>query len=153
MASKVRPTSADAYAVAYRLHEAAEDSRQAFADIGSDLGLTAAQARFILRLFEPTTMGDLAVHLGCDKSNVTGLAARLTDRGLIAATSGEDRRVKLLELTAAGRQLRAALQQQVIERSPAMTRLSDTERRTLVRLLDKIRVSGAGTKPESDDGR
>jgi DNA-binding MarR family transcriptional regulator len=139
----MRPTSVDAYAVAHRLHEASEESRLAFTDIGSDLGLTAPQARLVLRLFEPTAMGDLAAHLGCDKSNVTGLAIRLTERGLIAATRGPDRRVKLLELTPAGQQLRAELQQQVVDRSPAVTRLSETERKTLLRLLDKISAHGA----------
>jgi DNA-binding MarR family transcriptional regulator len=92
----------------------------------------------ILRLFEPTPMRDLADHLGCDKSNVTGIAARLIERGFITAAQGSDRRVKLLDLTAAGRRLRATLQRQVAQASPAMTRLSDTERQTLVQLLDKL---------------
>ena len=83
-------------------------------------------------------MKDLADHLGCDKSNVTGIAVRLTDRGFVAAKRGQDRRVKLLELTAAGHDLRAAVQQQVADTSPAMTRLTETERRTLMRLLDKL---------------
>lgn len=132
------PTSAEAYAVARRLHEVTDASRQAFASIASDHGLSAPQARLILRLFEPAAMGDLAEHLACDKSNVTGIAARLIERGLITAAPGTDRRVKLLELTARGRRLRSALQQQVAEESPAMTRLSDAERQTLVRLLDKL---------------
>ena len=83
-------------------------------------------------------MRDLADHLGCDKSNVTGIAARLIERGFITAAQGSDRRVKLLDLTAAGRRLRATLQRQVAQASPAMTRLSDTERQTLVQLLDKL---------------
>ena len=65
-----------------------------FEAIASDHGLTPPQARFILRLFEPTAMKDLADHLGCDKSNVTGIAARLTERGFVAAERGPDRRVK-----------------------------------------------------------
>ena len=83
-------------------------------------------------------MRDLAEHLACDKSNVTGIAARLAERGLVATNRGPDRRVKLLELTTLGRNLRAALQRQVADTSPAMTRLTKTERQTLVSLLDKL---------------
>ncbi len=139
MPSAPRPTSAEAYAVARLLHEASEDSRRSFATIASDHGLTAPQARFILRLFEATPMSDLAKHLSCDKSNVTGIAARLTERGLVTTTRGSDRRVKLLGLTAPGRKVRARLQQHVADASPAMTRLTEPERQTLVLLLDKIR--------------
>jgi DNA-binding MarR family transcriptional regulator len=136
--SRPRPLSTEAYAVARRLHEASDASRLAFEAIAVGHGCTAPQARFILRLFEPTAMKDLAEHLGCDKSNITGIAARLTQRGFVKAKPGPDRRVKLLELTTTGHDLRARLQQQVADSSPAMTRLTETERRTLVRLLDKL---------------
>ena len=133
-----RTRSIDAYAVARRLYEASDESRLAFEAIAASHGCTAPQARFILRLFEPTAMKVLADHLGCDKSNVTGIAARLIERGVVASKRGPDRRVKLLELTTAGHDLRAAVQQQVAETSPAMTRLTKTERGELVRLLDKL---------------
>lgn len=83
-------------------------------------------------------MRDLAGHLACDKSNVTGIAARLIERGLVATSPGPDRRVKLLELTTPGGRLRVALQRQVADASPAMTRLTEAERQTLVQLLDKL---------------
>ena len=146
MPSGPRPSSGEAYAVARRLHEASDESRLAFEAIAAAHGCTAPQARFILRLFEPTAMKDLAEHLACDKSNVTGIAARLTERGVVASKRGPDRRVKLLELTTAGHDLRAAVQQQVAETSPAMTRLTKTERCELVRLLDKLHG------PEATDG-
>ena len=138
MKSSGRPTSAEAYAVSRRLHEASEASRRAFEAIASDHGLTAVQARFILRVFEPTAMKDLAEHLACDKSNITGIATRLTERGLITTRRGPDRRVKLLELTATGHRLRVGLSEQVANTSPAMTRLTKTERASLVKLLDKL---------------
>ena len=138
MSSSSSRTSAEAYAVARRLHELTDAARHAFAAVASVHGLSAPQARLILRLFEATAMRDLADHLACDTSNVTGIAARLIERGFITATPGSDRRVKLLELTPSGRQLRAALQRQVAEASPVITRLSDAERRTLIRLLGKL---------------
>lgn len=133
-----------------RLHEASEASRQAFAAIASDHGLTAVQARFVLRLLEPTAMKDLAEHLACDKSNVTGIATRLAERGLVTTRRGPDRRVKLLELTTTGRRLRARLSEHVADSSPAMTRLTKTERATLVRLLDKLHDTGVGDDASAD---
>ncbi len=115
--------------------------RRAFSAIASDHGRTAPQARLILRLFEPTAMRDLAGHLACDKSNVTGIASRLIKRGLVATSSGPDRGVKLLELTTPGGRVRVALQRQVAYASPAMTRLTEAERQTLVQLLPKLLVS------------
>ena len=138
-----RTSSAEVYAVARRLHEASDESRLAFEAIAASHGCTPPQARFILRLFEPTAMKDLAEHLACDKSNVTGIAARLTERGLVASKRGPDRRLKLLELTTAGHNLRADVQQQIAETSPAMTRLTKGERGQLVRLLDKLHAPEA----------
>jgi DNA-binding MarR family transcriptional regulator len=138
-----RTRSDEVYAVARRLHDASDESRLAFEAIAASHRCTPPQARFILRLFEPTAMKDLAEHLACDKSNVTGIAARLTERGLVVSRRGPDRRVKLLELTTAGHDLRAAVQQQVAETSPAMTRLTKSERCELVRLLDKLHATGA----------
>lgn len=142
MPIKTKLASADAHAVSRRLHDATEESRKAFSAIASERGLTAPQARLILRLFEPTAMRDLADHLGCDASNVTGIAARLMDRELVAATPGLDRRVKMLELTARGRRVRTALDRAVVDCSPSMTRLTNAERLTLVRLLDKLTSDG-----------
>ncbi len=136
-----RPSSAaetDAYAVARRLHQVTEDSRRSFDAAASDLGLTAPQARTVLRLFEPTAMGEIAVHLACDASNVTGIVSRLQARGLVTVSPGPDRRVKVLELTARGRRVRSELEQRVAGTAPAMTRLNKTERRSLLGLLDKL---------------
>jgi DNA-binding MarR family transcriptional regulator len=137
-----RPSrSPDAYAIARRLHQVTEQTRRTFTAIASERGLTTPQARTVLRLFEPTSMGDLAEHLGCDASNVTGIAFRLTQRGIVTTTPGADRRVKLLTLTALGRRTRSALEHDIAEASPAMTQLDRTQRQTLVRLLDKMLTS------------
>src|SRR5512140_427585 len=72
-------------------------------------GLSSVQCH-VLHLLEPgrpMPMSRLAEALACDASNVTGLVDRLESRGLVRrhASSG-DRRVKVLDLTAAGLQLR-----------------------------------------------
>lgn len=138
MALSSGSSSAEAFAVARRLHQITEESRQSFDATASEVGLTAPQARLVLRLFEPTAMRDIADHLGCDASNVTGIVSRLDARGLVSAAPGSDRRVKLLELTPRGRRLRDDLEQGIARSAPAMTRLDKTERKTLLQLLDKL---------------
>ncbi len=146
MPSRHRAPSGEAYAVARRLHQITEESRQSFDATASELGLTAPQARVVLRLFKPTPMRDIANHLACDASNVTGIVSRLKDRGLITAAPGPDRRVKLLELTARGRRVRSDLEENVAATAPAMTRLNTTERKELLRLLDKLIALESGTR-------
>lgn len=131
-------TSEDAHAVAWRLHRVTEEATRTFESISARHDLTAVQARSLLRLGEPTRMQDLAQHLRCDPSNVTGIAERLTERGLVTWRPGEDRRVKLLELTPTGTRIRAKLARDVATRSLPMTNLSLAERAQLVVLLDKL---------------
>src|SRR6266478_2606720 len=80
--------------------------------MASEFQLSPAQCH-VLHLIEPgrpIPMGQLAETLACDASNVTGLVDRLESRGLVRRhPSTEDRRVKVLELTAAGSRLRTLL--------------------------------------------
>lgn len=138
MPSAAGSASADAHAVARRLHEVTEDARQSFSVIAAEHAVSVPQARLLLRLVEPTPMSDLAEHLACDPSNVTGIAARLIERGIVTTLSGRDRRVKLLVLTGPGRCLRDALELQIVNTSPAMTRLTKAERQILLALLSKL---------------
>jgi len=82
-------------------------------------------------------MSSLAGHMGCDASNVTGIADRLEARGLVRRETGTDRRIKLLALTPEGEKVRDQVRKRLSETSPAGT-LSDAERRTLKQLLLKM---------------
>ena len=135
-------SSGDAYTVAWRLYRVTDEARQAFDETAAEHGLSAVQARSVLRLFEAIPMGALASHLACDASNVTGVADRLIERGLVVSRPGADRRVKLLELTTRGEQVRTTLQRSIAV-SSSMTRLTASERRQLVVLLDKL-LAAAG---------
>ncbi len=128
----------ESYLVSRLLYEAIDEQRRGFLAVAEAHGLTAAQARSILRLYEPTPMRVLAEHLDCDASNVTGIADRLRARDLVEARPGSDRRVKLLALTRRGRRLRQTIQRQLAEQTPTMTRLSPSERAQLVGLLQKV---------------
>ena len=84
-------------------------------------------------------MSRLADTLSCDASNVTGLVDRMESRGLVRRRSSlEDRRVKVLELTAAGARLRTRLLRQMTGASLPLSRLSLNQQRTLVRILEAL---------------
>lgn len=129
---------AEAHALSRRLFQVAERARADFAAVVGELGLTPLQARALLWLEEPSAMRGLADHLACDASNVTGLADRLANLGLVERVTGPDRRVKLLRLTPRGVALRNDLADRVARGSTVTAKLSATERRQLGRLLDKL---------------
>jgi len=103
--------------------------------------LSPAQCH-VLHLIEPgrpLPMRQLAKTLSCDASNVTGLIDRLEARGLVERrASAEDRRVKELQLTAAGSRVRSALLRRMAAQSHPLSRLSSRQQRELVRMLEAL---------------
>src|SRR5579859_2373000 len=88
--------------------------RRSFLIAASELNLHPAQAGALMQLSSPLPMSELAGQLGCDSSNVTGLVDRLEARGLVARqTSFDDRRVKHVVLTDAGRAMRQRMLDQI----------------------------------------
>jgi DNA-binding MarR family transcriptional regulator len=108
---------------------------------GTPLDLSPVQCH-VLHLIEPgrpLPMNRLADTLSCDASNVTGLVDRLESRGLVRRQpSAEDRRVKVLQLTASGSKLRTQLLRQMAGRSRPLARLSPEQRRMLVEILEAL---------------
>jgi len=96
----------------------------------------------VLHLLEPRRplpMSRLAGTLSCDASNVTGLVDRMESRGLVRRRSSpEDRRVKVLQLTATGARLRTQLLRQMTGGSLPLSRLSLDQQRTLVKILEAL---------------
>jgi len=87
----------------------------------------------------PLAMSRLAEMLACDASNVTGLVDRLEARGLVERRlSAEDRRVRVVQLTAAGSRLRLELLRRVTEGALPLSKLSRSQRRSLVRILEVL---------------
>jgi DNA-binding MarR family transcriptional regulator len=110
------------------------------ATILAELELTEALGDVVWQLGavgEAVPMRDLADRLQCDPSNVTFLADRLEERGLIERRPDlADRRVKLLALTPAGLAVRMRIVHAAATRSP-LARLSPADQQRLSRLLDK----------------
>jgi len=109
--------------------------------LASELDLSPAQCH-VLHLIEPDQpipMGRLAEALACDASNVTGLIDRLESRGLIRRMpSGDDRRIKVLELTRAGVRLRSTMLERMTKPPESLDRLSTEEQRELVKILKRL---------------
>jgi len=109
--------------------------------LAAGLELSPAQCH-LLHLIEPgqaVPMGRLAETLACDASNVTGLVDRLESRGLVRRQASEiDRRIKVLQLTAAGSRMRSLLVERMSTPPPILGRLSAREQRVLVRILARL---------------
>ena len=129
-------------AVARRLSQlllaSADLSRKVFADIAEEVGVHVPVARALCALEGVAPMAELATTLACDKSYVTPLVGQMESLSLVTRMAGEDRRVKLLKLTARGEGIRESMEQKIAALSPVMVSLDREERVELERLLAKI---------------
>ena len=107
------------------------------AKAGADL--TVRQALVLWQLHEPLTMSDLAIRLGCDQSNATGLVDRLESHGYLQRVADpQDRRVRRVELTQTGTHFRTQLGEALEAASP-LESLDIRDLETLQRLLERLR--------------
>jgi len=116
-----------------------------FHQITRETGLPLAPLRALLVLppDETVSMRELARRLGCDNSYVTALVDTLESRGLaVRQPHPTDRRVKVIVLTARGREL--ARRAQLADTTPpvAFSQLSEDEIATLRDLLRKLDPPG-----------
>jgi DNA-binding MarR family transcriptional regulator len=116
----------------------AMENRARLMDALEELDLTFMQAH-VLRLLDPATprpMGDLAVELKCDASNITGIVDRLEARGLVERRSApKDRRVKALAPTPAGLEMRGRVLEAMRRPPAAIQALSVQDKRALRDIL------------------
>ncbi|MDX6623776.1 MAG: hypothetical protein QOE75_1708 [Solirubrobacterales bacterium] len=113
--------------------------------IARKLGLTPAGLGALRLLDEPRTMGEIASFLHCDPSNVTGIVDNLEEKGMAERRpSPQDRRVKLIELTAAGRRVRGRLIREIEKPPEWMEALSAADQRSLRDLLQRAVETTSG---------
>jgi DNA-binding MarR family transcriptional regulator len=104
-----------------------------------DLSPVQCHVLHLIEPDQPLPMSRLAKTLGCDASNVTGLVDRLEARGLVQRRpSADDRRVKVIQLTPTGSRLRTQLLRRMTGGSCRLSRLSPSDQRSLVRLLEAL---------------
>lgn len=101
------------------------------------MNLTASQAVALRELKAPLTMRELAHRMACEASNVTFVVDKLEVGGMVERMPHpDDRRVRLVGLTAAGKAARSRLMRQLTKDSP-LDPLSADERHRLQNLLAK----------------
>ncbi len=115
-----------------------EQAKADFTRTAAGFDLPVHLARAVLALNKPAPMRELAEQLTCDRSYITNLADQLEERGLVSRVPGDDRRVKLLQLTRSGRSLRDRLSAAVTENALVLRRLSAADRKALAPLLEKL---------------
>jgi DNA-binding MarR family transcriptional regulator len=114
-------------------------NRQILMDTCREFDLYPPQILLLRTLDEPKPMREVAEHMACKSSNLTGITDRLEERELVRRTSDpKDRRVNLLVLTEQGERLRAEVMKRLDTPLDSMSRLTDPELAELTRLLDKI---------------
>jgi DNA-binding MarR family transcriptional regulator len=104
------------------------------------VGLTYAQAKLLWRLEtgETIPLKELARRMGVDPSNAADVVAQLVERGLAASRRSEnDRRVRLIRLTAPGVRLRRQLVERMSDH-PALESLSAARRGDLLEILREV---------------
>jgi MarR family transcriptional regulator, organic hydroperoxide resistance regulator len=111
------------------------------AALGVRMKLSPGVIKTLVRLAKAdgVSMGDMARGIGCDPSYVTALVDDLDERGLARREpSPDDRRVKIIVLTDAGRSLAAEIDAVLSVPPAAFGALSSSELRQLRDLLDKV---------------
>ena len=137
MPSTAAPPASEAWSL---LVELWQTQRPRWPEAARAVGLRFGQAQ-VLRLLsedEPVPMRKLACVMRCDPSNVTGLADRLEERGLVERLPDpSDRRVKGLALTPEGARVRDEFVSRLMEPPEEIASLSEADQRALRDALRK----------------
>ncbi|GAB2501791.1 MarR family winged helix-turn-helix transcriptional regulator [Promicromonospora xylanilytica] len=98
---------------------------------------------------QPPSMKVMAERLYCNAPNLTFISNQLVDRGLAErAVDPDDRRSRVLVLTAKGREVRAELVRVALEKTPLAV-LNRSELRQLMALLERVnRPAGQPAVPQ-----
>ncbi len=127
------------------------------AALGSRTKLSPGVIKTLMRLAQAdgVSMGEMAKSIGCDPSYITSLVDDLDQRGLARREpSPEDRRVKIIVLTDAGRKLASEIDAILSVPPAAFSSLSQSELRQLRDLLDKVlavRDRGVAASPSAKE--
>jgi len=122
------------------------------AALGVRMKLSPGVIKTLMRLSkgDGVSMGEMARGIGVDPSYITALVDDLDERGLARREPApDDRRVKIIVLTDAGRHLAAEIDAVLSVPPAAFAALSHTELRQLRDLLDKVLVATEGPSPDA----
>ncbi|ROP63834.1 MULTISPECIES: MarR family winged helix-turn-helix transcriptional regulator [unclassified Curtobacterium] len=123
------------------LGHAAFTTMGALTDLAADAGLSLTQLRVLAILRDRRLrIGDLAEYLGLEKSTMTGLVARASQKGLLAREPNpDDARAVDVVLTDRGHEVALALESAMRDALlPLTERLPPADRRRLRELLERM---------------
>jgi DNA-binding MarR family transcriptional regulator len=112
-------------------------------EVTDALGMTFGRTRALRRLARrPMSMSELASMLGIDRPNATVLVDDLEKQGLVERRPHPtDRRAKLVETTAKGKQLARRADAILATPPAALSALEDEDLAALQRILERLRAS------------
>jgi DNA-binding MarR family transcriptional regulator len=115
-------------------------SKHRLIQLGSEYGLTSMQAMTLLILKKPKSMTSLTKLFNCDPSNITGIVDGLEEKNLASRFPSEtDRRIKMINLSNKGANLRSKLLDQLFSsQGSVLFQLTEEELITLNSILGKI---------------
>ncbi len=116
-------------------------------DVATSFAMTPQQLVALKILGEngKIAMSELAVHLGCDASNVTSIVDKLETRGLVERRSSErDRRVKALLLTPEGHALYGQVSMRFKQPPPVIDSLPVADQEALCAIFNRA-LAGMGS--------
>lgn len=123
----------------YLLLEVTRQMHDHFERVSEQFGLTPPQATALRRMGCGAPQRELAEHMGCDASYITGLVDALEARDLVERQPDpKDRRIKQLVVTEKGALMREQLRRALLAESPLATYLDQGEKRNLAALLQKL---------------
>lgn len=129
----------DELRLAWRLlMEQVLDQRWRWSEVAAKLGISQAGLRALLAISpdEPRPMGELALAMNCDASYVTAMVDDLEGAGYAERrVAPADRRVKMIALTAKGRDALQIVQNELLAPPAQLAELPARQRTTLARLL------------------
>jgi len=117
-------------------------SKQHVIAVSSEFDLTSIQAMTLLLLdeAEPRPMKNFCALYHCDASNVTGIVDGLERKGFVSRQSDtHDRRIKVIQLEAAGKKLQQAILDRLQKNSDFLFNpLTKTEIESFIRIVEKL---------------
>lgn len=117
----------------------------------SEIGVSPVMGHFLDELahMEPGPMSQLVARMDVDPGWVTDIVDRLEERGdVVRHPSAEDRRAKILELTAQGRETWRRMDDAIATAPPELLELREHELRLLLRIATRLAAAaGVETGP------
>jgi MarR family transcriptional regulator for hemolysin len=120
-----------------------------------EMGLSRVMAQFLGAVCQspPGPTNQLATRFGVDPAWVTDIVDRLETRGeLVRRPSTTDRRVKILEVTEAGRETFRRMEAMFATPPPELIGAPREDLLALVRIAERLGSAGSASAPSGNDG-